>query len=94
MSPEDLRRYAVYGMGLVGGAAIASWGVKHLFVVGLSDAERRTLVGFGAGVAAVSALAYLLDIDRRWWDAQVAAEAFWQEQKKQAEGETEEGRQP
>lgn len=75
MVDERNRTAAVAALGLVGGAAIAWWATEHMFVEGLEDKERRTLVGFGAAAVAVYAAFELFGLDKRWLDVQGAAEA-------------------
>lgn len=57
----------VLGLGVIGGLAIGSWAVEHLFVEGTSDKERRGILIFSAVTIAGYAAANLLDVDRRWY---------------------------
>lgn len=72
---EQVRLALLVGMGVVGGAAVAWWGVEHMFVTGLEDKERRMMMLLGAGVAGVYGLFYLADLDKRWLNVEGAVEA-------------------
>ncbi len=54
------------GLGVIGGAALGKAGFDHMFVHGMTDKERKTLVGVGLGSVAVFGAAYALGIDEEW----------------------------
>jgi hypothetical protein len=74
MLDEHQRLALVAGMGILGGLAIGSWAFEHMFVEGLEDKERKSLIGFGALAVGAYGLVTLLDLDKRWLDVEGTAE--------------------
>lgn len=72
---ERNRLAFVTALGLVGGVSVAWWATEHMFVHGLEDKERRTMIGVGAAALAVYGAFELLGLDKRWLDVQGAVEA-------------------
>lgn len=74
LSEQD-RMMFIVGMGVVGGLAIGKMAYDHMFKVGLSPEERKTMLFMGGGALAVYALATLFDVDRKYWEVSAAVEA-------------------
>jgi len=72
---EQQQKLVLVGMGVVGGAAIGWAAYQHMFVQGMEEKERRTLLQLTAVTVLTYAAAKLFDIDEKWWNAEKAAEA-------------------
>ena len=53
-------------LGVIGGLAIGSWGVRHMFVEGMTDEERRNILMYSGGVGLAIGLVYFADLDKKW----------------------------
>ena len=73
MRDQTFRYGVATTMGLIGGLTIARWAVGHMFVEGLEDKERKTLVGVGAVAVAAYGVVKFLQLDERWLDVQGTA---------------------
>lgn len=69
------RLVAALGLGAIGGLALGRLGYEHMFVVGLTEKERRTMMGLAVGAGSVYIVATVFGIDRKWWDLGAAAAA-------------------
>lgn len=65
MAPTDLSKWFAIGMGVIGGAVIASWGYEHMFVHGLTRDEKRNLGVLGAGALLTYGIVKLAKLDER-----------------------------
>lgn len=72
---EQQQKLVLLGLGVIGGAAIGWMAVKHMFVEGMENKERRQLIGFAAAMGLTYGAAKIFDIDEKWWNAEKAAEA-------------------
>lgn len=63
---EAFRQGMTAVLGIVGGLAIGSWAVEHMFVEGLEDKERRTIMGAGAVALAAYGVVRLMKLDEQW----------------------------
>lgn len=63
--PESSKWLAI-GMGVAGGAVIASWGYEHMFVHGLTRDEKRGLGMLGASALLAYGLVKLAHLDEKW----------------------------
>jgi len=66
MDETPVRTWIVLGAGVIGGAAIGKMAFDHMFVHGLTDEERKRLVGLGVGAVFVYGAAYALGVDSKW----------------------------
>ena len=73
---DQNRKLILLGAGIIGGLFVGRWGYEHLFVEGLETGERRTMVGFAAGVGVIAAAAWILGLDAKWWQLEPGAEAL------------------
>jgi hypothetical protein len=58
------------GLGLVGGLFLGKEAVAHLFVEGLTAAERKGMLIFGGSIVGLWAAKELLDLDPHWYSAE------------------------
>lgn len=70
MLSEDQRMLLAVGMGTIGGLFIGYQMISHLFVHGVSSEEKRNILMYAAGVAAVWGIVKLVDLGqyRTWVD--------------------------
>lgn len=66
LTDESFRYGLLTAMGVVGGVSIGKWAIDHMFVEGLEDKERKTLVVVGAVAVLVFGTAKLLDLDEKY----------------------------
>jgi hypothetical protein len=68
--PEDQRTLLAVGMGTIGGLFIGYQMVSHLFMHGVTSEEKRNILMYAAGVAAVWGVVKLFDLGqyRTWID--------------------------
>lgn len=62
-------------LGVIGGIGVGWGAVQHMFIRGMEDKERKTLMYFGAGLAGIYGIAKLFDIDEKYWNVDKAGEA-------------------
>lgn len=66
MTDETFRYGMATAFGVVGGVAIGEWAFDHLFVEGLEDKERKTLLLVGAVAVLTFGTVKLLDLDEKY----------------------------
>lgn len=66
MTDESFRYGMAAALGVAGGVAIGKWAFDHLFVEGLEDKERKTLIVVGAVAALTFGTFKLFDLDEKY----------------------------
>lgn len=65
LDPQQRLWFAI-GLGVLGGATVASWGAKHLFSEGTTEKERKGMLAAAAIGLSALAIQQLLAAEDRW----------------------------